>query len=85
MIPFIRNVQNGSTPRARKQVDGGWGAGGVGTEWQELKGTGFFLSSELFWNETEAVVVHGVSIQKATELCALKWLVFCFVDFTSIF
>ena len=62
----------------------GEGAGGVtvnehGAGWPPLEAT------RVLWNETKALSNNTVKEPKATELYTLKWLILCYMNFTSIF
>ena len=47
-------------------------------------GTVFLGGDENFWNKIEVVVYAIVNVPSATELYSLKWLILCYVNFTSI-
>ena len=47
-------------------------------------GTVFFGGDENFWNKIQVVVYAIVNVPSATELYSLKWLILCYVNFSSI-
>ena len=54
---------------------------GHGAKW--LTKEFHFAEMQMFWNQTEMMVVQ-ICECTATDLFTLKWLILCYVDFTSI-
>lgn len=83
VISFIWNTQNRPIQRDRKKSNYCQGQGARGMESVYLVGTerSGVIRKFRMWRE---VVAHTVNAVTAIELCTLKWLIACHVNFTSI-